>query len=245
MQRFRTLFASALILIAACDKEPKAPVTVIQETNNLTSGPSATPVAPQPAAAASDAAAQEKYEAGVAHAFRCIAENKTKEGLAAFLEAQAAKPGDAYVKGEIERLQGITKAGDTAQKLLKEAQAVLDAGHPGEASQLCAKALSQFGDSDTADAFTMLKRQADALASTQIPENDKKTKFLKEAEEARAAKNYRAASSLTMPPLPAAPMWQYARRIMTPCGTSSQSMMNAAQMPRNSAKILTSSKMPF
>jgi hypothetical protein len=47
--------------------------------------------------------------------------------------------------------------------LAPEIKVVLESGEGDQAAKLATEALSQYGDTDVADALTMLKRQADAL----------------------------------------------------------------------------------
>ncbi len=68
-----------------------------------------------------------------------------------------------------------------------------NSGRSAEASKLAADARAQYGDSDHAEKLTALKRQADALLAVQSPDQETKQKFLRDAEDARQAKNYRAA----------------------------------------------------
>ena len=135
---------------------------------------------------------QEIYDAAIANAFRLLGEKKDDEALAAFEEANGAMPTD-FAKGEIQRLKLQKERMAAGEKIARDIQAVLDAGHAPEASKMAADALAQYGDSDFAEKLTALKRQADALAAVQAPDAASKNKFLTDAETARAAKNLRAA----------------------------------------------------
>ena len=131
----------------------------------------------------------EKYEAAVGRAFLLMADKKDAEALAALQEAQSAQATD-FVKTEIARLQArITKA-EAAQKAADAIKVVLEAGQADQASKLATDALGQFGDTDLADTFTTLKRQADALLVVQAGATGKQ-KLLDDAEAARKADNPR------------------------------------------------------
>jgi hypothetical protein len=133
----------------------------------------------------------EKYEAAIGKAFLLMAEKKDAEALAALREAQSAQQTD-FVKTEIARLEARITRAEAAQKAADDIKVVLEAGQGEQASKLAAAALSQFGDTDLADNFTTLKRQADALLVVQAGPGGKQ-KLMDEAEAARKENNLRAA----------------------------------------------------
>jgi tetratricopeptide (TPR) repeat protein len=136
--------------------------------------------------------AQERYDLAVARAFQLLAEKKEDEALAALQQAQTVQDTD-FVKGEIERLKARIARDAIIDRTVQDIKTVLSSGRPAEAAKLASDALEQFGDSDAADDLTQLKRQADALLTTQLEDKARKQRFIDEAEAARKAMNYRAA----------------------------------------------------
>ena len=174
-------FASLLgfLVVAGCGKDEHKPVNIavsVNDTQTQNSEPKLTP--------------QQIYDAAIAKAFCLLGEKKEAEALAAFQEANGAVATD-FAKGEIERLKLQRERTAAAERLILDIQAVANSGRAAEASKLAADALAQYGDSDHAEKLTALKRQADALLAVQAP--DQKQKFLRDAEDARQAKNFRAA----------------------------------------------------
>ncbi len=135
---------------------------------------------------------QELYDQFVARAFQLMAEKKNEEALTAFQQALAAQESN-FVKGEIERLKARIARDAAMDHTVQDIKSVLAAGRAAEAAKLVSDALEQFGDSDAANDLSQLKRQADALVTTQLEDKAKKQNFIDAAEAARKAKNYRAA----------------------------------------------------
>ena len=195
MQRritFGLLFGLSFLALAGCGKdEPNKPVALAVDQPN---GPKPGEAGPGRKAEnlMSEVTPQDRCDAAVANAFRFLAEKKEVEALAAFEEAHAAVASD-FIKGEIERLKSKKKRHETAERTAQDIKTVLEGGRAIDAAKLAVAALEQFGDSDAAESLTNLKRQADALVSTELPDNDRKRRFLDEAKTSLEARNFRAA----------------------------------------------------
>jgi tetratricopeptide (TPR) repeat protein len=207
MQRCAILFFSLSLVIGCGQKQdqpiqaqPQTIVVVMQqppkgdlEHKVDPKGPDLNlPVDPKVDPLPTGLTAQERYDQAVARAFKLLSERKEGEALATFQQAQAVQNTD-FVKGEIERLKARIARGATIERTVHDIKTVLTSGRPVEAAKLASDALEQFGDSDVADDLTQLKRQADALLTTQLEDNARKQRFIDEAETARKALNYRAA----------------------------------------------------
>ena len=199
---FQSLCVMCLIALAGCGKQEseKPVVIVVNQTapNNSrpapggANGEQAVDKIQNLVAPTKILTAQERYEAGIAHAFQLMSEKKEDDALLAFQEAQAAQDTD-FLKTEIERLKVRQARIATAQHLLHNIKTVLSSGRPDEASRLASDALGQFGASEAAEQFTSLKRQADALLAAQLQQQAGRQRFLDDAEAARKDMNYRAA----------------------------------------------------
>jgi tetratricopeptide (TPR) repeat protein len=134
----------------------------------------------------------ERYDAALAAAYEHLGAKDEEKALAALQEALVIRESD-FVKAEIARVQALVARNAAADKTAIDIQTILTSGRADEAARLAASALEQFGDSDSAEQLARLKRQADALLSTQLEEQPRRQRFLEEAEAARQANNLRAA----------------------------------------------------
>lgn len=211
MQRCAVLFLLGLTLVAGCGQkqdppaqaQPQTIVVVVQQppkgdgdqkldpVNPNVPNPNL-PVDPKLDPLPTGLTAQERYDQAVSRAFQLLAEKKEEEALATFQQAQAVQDTD-FIKGEIERLKARIERDAIADRTVQDIKAVLSSGRPAEAAKLASAALEQFGDSDAADDLTQLKRQADALLTTQLEGKARQQQFIDEAEAARKAMNFRAA----------------------------------------------------
>ena len=176
----------SLTLLAGCGKEePKAPVVIREESR----GPAELPFVDVPAVSLSP---QQRYQNSIAQAFRMLAEKNEPAALVAFRDALAVQVND-FVNGEIARLEARQAKSSVAERTASDIQTVLASGNANEAARLAGEALAQYGDSDALPRLVALKRQADALLTTQLQDQSAKQRFLEEAEAARKAQNYRVA----------------------------------------------------
>src|SRR5215813_9760306 len=120
---------------------------------------------------------QEKYDTALLQALRLLADHKHAEALKALEDARAAQD-TKQVQEEIERLKALMANLTAAERTAQDVQTVLDAGRSDEASRLAAQALLQYGGTEAAERFVLLKRQADALLAAQAGDKAARRKRL-------------------------------------------------------------------
>jgi tetratricopeptide (TPR) repeat protein len=210
------LFAAVVgLLPAGCTRvEPPQPVNVtVVNAAAPAAGTPAVPPATQVAQAPADAAPaappaadvaaapvpaepgpQEKYDAALLDALNLLADRKYAEALTA-LEAARAAQDTEQVRLEIEKVKKLAEQQAAAERTVADIQTVLSEGKAEAAAGLATSGLLAYGGSDAADQLGKLKRQADALAATQLADNAaRKDRFRQEADVALRDQNLRAAA---------------------------------------------------
>ncbi|MBV9122926.1 MAG: hypothetical protein JO112_06200, partial [Planctomycetes bacterium] len=145
-------------------------------------------------ARAPELSAEEKYNAALLEALNLTADRKYDQALTVLQGAQNLKDTE-QIRAEISRLQGLIDQQTAAGHTVQDIQTVLNDGQAPEASRLAAAALQQYGGTDLAGPLADLKRQADALTATQIPDaGARRTRFRQDGEAALRDGNLRAAA---------------------------------------------------
>lgn len=145
---------------------------------------------------ATEASAQEKYDAAFQSALTLLGQGKHEEALQAMQTAQSFQDSE-FIRGEISRLKLRVEQEASAKKTLDNIEAVLAQGKAKEGAELAEAALKQFGGTDAAERIIKLKLQADALVATQQKGEDVTARFQdlrSQGEAALKEKNLRAAA---------------------------------------------------
>jgi tetratricopeptide (TPR) repeat protein len=209
---------AGLPLIGCTKVSPPQPVSVTVVNNpNPSNGQPTVPAATQVAQATSAAdpttaatpaadaqsvmpvappepAPQEKYDSALLDALNLLADRKYADALTALEAARAVQDTD-QVRLEIEKVKKLLDQQAAAEHTVLDIQTVLSDGKVDAAATLAATALQEYGGTDVADQVAQLKRQADALAATQLTDNAaRKDRFRQEGEAALKDRNLRAAA---------------------------------------------------
>jgi tetratricopeptide (TPR) repeat protein len=137
---------------------------------------------------------QEKYDLAMLDALNLLAQNKLPEALAAFESARAVMDTE-QVRGEIEKVRASISRQAAGEQTVRDIAAVIQQGRPQEAARLAGESLSAFGETPVGTQVVELKRQADALAAAQLPDDSARyDRFRAEGDAALKESNFRAAA---------------------------------------------------
>jgi tetratricopeptide (TPR) repeat protein len=209
------LLAAALISLwtTACAKRSAPQVEPPPETPapavvNVPAPPPPVPTAVAPAPAPTvvadqplnvppppiEASTQEKYDAALLEALNFMAEKKYAEALVSLGTARALQNSE-QVQREIDKIKSLLDQRSAADQTAQDIKTVINEGKPEEAAKLATAGLQQYGSTDEAEKLATLKRQADALAAPPAEDTPaRQARFRREAEQALADKNLRAAA---------------------------------------------------
>ena len=142
-----------------------------------------------------DASKQDKYDAAIGDALVALADHKWNDALAAYETARGFQDTE-FVQSEISKLKARIDQDVAAKDTVKNIETVINDGKADDAAKLAKDALNTFGDGDDAAKLVQLRLQAEALKNAEKEEakDARYARFKKEAEDALAEKNLRAAA---------------------------------------------------
>ncbi len=142
--------------------------------------------APQPGKA-------ERYDTALLEALGKMADRNYADALAALERARDVQDTE-QVRLEIDQVRKLIEEQKAAEQTQRDIRTVLDGGQADEAAKLAGAGLRQYGGGDGAEALARLKREADALAAAGIEDAAaRRTRFVREGDDALRDKNLRAA----------------------------------------------------
>jgi tetratricopeptide (TPR) repeat protein len=197
--------------LGGCSKQPRPELGLVGDGQDVSLDGQTTPVPVgevSPAAQAANSVgaefelppviaeptAQEKYDAALLAALNLSGDRKYAEALAS-LEGARAVQDTEQIRLEMDKVKALIEQQAAANQTAQSIQTLLNEGNADQASQLATAGLQQFGGSDEADRLARLKREADAIASTQSTDNSAQlAHYRQEGDAALAEKNLRAAA---------------------------------------------------